>query len=222
LVWATLIKADGALGAIGWSTLASREYAMRRFTWGLVFVAAVGIVFVFALEVIKPLPSTRDLDADLAEVRQEIHNVQIDAERYEAGLIKAMIELRIQMLRQTEAMLNQKRAAWLRRINLNYAVNGSEIAPVSNQELHEIIEEIQQAERKADQSSAETDRFSGGLVQAMARVTAETDRLSISQLRMKFYSAKYGFPIFAPTLQRGPAEQAKEKPGIIVKDKDAL
>jgi hypothetical protein len=55
----------------------------------------------------------------------------------------------------------------------------------------------------------------------MAWVTAETNRLSVAQLRLKFYSAKYGLPIFAPNPLQGP-ERAKETPGTVVKDKEAL
>jgi hypothetical protein len=50
-------------------------------------------------------------------------------------------------------------------------------------------------------------------------MTAETERMSIAQLRLKFYSAKYGLPIFSGTVERN---QEPSAPGRIVKDKNAF
>jgi hypothetical protein len=62
-------------------------------------------------------------------------------------------------------------------------------------------------------------QYSGGLIQGIALMTAETDRMSVAQLRLKFYSAKYGVPVFSGALEQKPKPSA---PGRIVGDKNAF
>jgi hypothetical protein len=50
---------------------------------------------------------------------------------------------------------------------------------------------------------------------------AETDDIAVSQLRLKFYSAKHGFPIL-PTLPVDRSNDTAAPIGKIVRDKDAL
>jgi hypothetical protein len=187
--------------------------------------ALVGLIVVLlallAWALVDAPPNTRELDADLTQVRNDIKQATADDSKYAAGMIKAMIELRLQILKQTEAMLVQRKASLLRRIAMSYSVDGHESVRASNSDLNEIIADLEQAERKLQQSSANAQRFSGGLAQAMALVTVETDQLSVSQLRLKFYAAKHGLPFLVPTTS--PEKSIPPpKSGTVVKDRDAL
>jgi hypothetical protein len=181
------------------------------------------IVFLSMLLVwilLMPVPTTQELDADLEQVRSEIQKASAEADKYAPSLMKSLIELRHQTLKNTEAMLLQKRDSLLRRISLSYRIDGKELVPANDKELNDIKEEIEQAERKLAQSKKNAEQYSGGLIQVMALMTVETDQLSVSQLRLKFYSAKHGLPFFFPGADA--AAKPASPPGQVVKDRDAL
>lgn len=191
---------------------------MRRAMTTLMLGVIGMLSFLLAWVLLTPVPTTEELDADLKQVRTEIKEASSEAEKYAPSLMKSLIEVRRQTLANTEAMLSQKRASVLRRISLSYRIDGQELAPASDKELKEIIEEIEQAENKVTQSKKHAELYSGGLVQALALMSVETDQLSVSQLRLKFYSAKYGLPI----LRLPNEKKGGEPPGHVVRDKDAL
>lgn len=147
--------------------------------------------------------------------------MQEESEKYGQGLLRSLIEVRLAIARNTLAMLDQKRASFVRRITLDYRLDGRPVHDASDQELNMILEELSQAEKKAAASKLEAARYSGGLAQAMSLLKAETDELSVSQLRLKFYSAKHGIPMPLPTLTENSSKPTLP-PGKVVKDRDAL
>ena len=118
-------------------------------------------------------PSTAALDADLAEVRAQLKAVDDEDAKLAGGLIKVMVGLQREVLRTTEAMLAQKRAALIRRIDLRYTVDGSPLVPVSEEKLRGIAADLEKAESELAKSEEQAARYSGGLVQIMALMTVE-------------------------------------------------
>lgn len=59
-------------------------------------------------------PSTAALDTDLTEVRAQLKAVDDEDAKLAGGLIKVMVGLQREVLRTTQAMLLQKRAALIR------------------------------------------------------------------------------------------------------------
>jgi hypothetical protein len=190
------------------------RHAMTTLMLGVIAVLSVLLAWVL----LTPVPTTEELDADLKQVRTEIKQASSEADKYAPSLMKSLIELRRYTLANTEAMLSQKRASVLRRIILSYRFDGQQLTPASGKELMEIIGEIEQAESKVAQAKKHAEQYSGGLVQALALMSVETDQISVSQLRLKFYAAKYGLPIFSLPNEK----KVGEPPGQIVRDKDAL
>ena len=129
-----------------------------------------------------------------------------------------MIQLRLNTLLNTEALLAQKLTALLRRVRLSYVIDGHATPAASDSELNAILQEIEEAEANLEKSTLNVEKYSGGLVQVMALMTVETNRMSIAQLRLKFYSAKYGLPLLNVQADKKPIEA----PGRVVKDRDAL
>jgi hypothetical protein len=190
-----------------------------RTTLLLGVIALLSVLLIWIL--FTPVPTTQEIDADLEQVRSEIKQASAEGEKYSPSLMKSLIEVRRQTLQNTEAMLSQKKASVLRRISLSYKIDGAQLLPVSDKELNDINEEIVQAERKLALSIKNAQQYSGGLVQVMALMTVETDQLSVSQLRLKFYSAKHGLPVLFPGADAA-AKQPEPVPGRVVKDRDAL
>jgi hypothetical protein len=167
-------------------------------------------------------PSTEALDADLAEVRAQIKAADEEDSKYEGGVIKALISIRREILQTSEAMLTQKRASFLRRIELEYVIDGKATRPAGDERLKEIAHDIDKANSTLSKDLAEASRYSGGVIQAMSLMAVATDHLTVAQLNLAYFGAKYGMalPILA---QRGaPGTPEKPAPGVIVRDKDAL
>ncbi len=167
----------------------------------------------------EPATSTFEIDRDITVVNAEIRATEEESAKYSGGVIKVLIDLRTTMLRNTVAMLDQKRTSLVRRISLNYTIDRRSIKEASDRELEDIIEEIGQAERKVAAAKNEAAQYTGGLLQSMALLKAGTEELSVSQLRLKFYSAKYGMALPVPPLD---AKTPTKTPGQIVKDREAL
>jgi hypothetical protein len=189
--------------------------------WSILLLVTVVIqTMLLAWLFLVPVPTTEELDSDLDQVRNQIKQASMESEKYASGLLKSFIELRRETLQNTQAMLEQKKTSLVRRINLDFLINGRELHPATDEELHDISDEIRDAEQKLAQSQKNAAQYAGGLVQAMAMMTVETDQLALSQLRLKYYAAKYGLPTFLPqpdTLTKEPSPA-----GTVVKDRDAL
>ncbi|NOJ41569.1 hypothetical protein [Bradyrhizobium australiense] len=188
-------------------------------TISIVVIVILSVLLAVILQ--DPQISTVEIDRDRAILSAEISAIQTESAKYESGLIKSLIEVRLAITRNTLAMLDQKRTAFIRRVSLNYRLDSQPVHEASDQELKLIVDDLSQAERKANASKQEAARYSGGLLQAVALMKAETDEISVSQLRLKFYSAKHGIPIPLPNLSDN-VKTPTQPPGKIVKDREAL
>jgi len=178
---------------------------------------AVGLVL-FA----RSDPSTAELDRDIAAIRAELDSAAKEGEKYSSGLIKSLIDVRVETLRTNEAMLLAKKASFLRRIDLLYIVNGRASERVSEAGLKNMQEDIFEVRKRVAEAELKAQAYTGGLAQAMALATTETERLALAQLYLAYYSYKYG--IFTSNLG-SPASTGDLNPvppGNIVKEKDAL
>jgi flagellar biosynthesis/type III secretory pathway chaperone len=190
---------------------------LTRLMIGVIVLQTILLIWFLATSI----PTTPELDADLDQVRDQIKQASIESDKYAPSAMKSLLEVRKQTLLNTEAMLSQKRASIIRRISLSFEIDGTQLHPAGEKELNDIKEEIGQAEKKLAQSVKNASQYTGGLVQAMALMTVGTNELAISQLRLKFYSAKYGLPLFFPQMD-AVTKQPTQVPGVVVKDRDAL
>src|SRR5215207_7077983 len=94
--------------------------AMRGLLIALVILIAVAEAVMIAAFTQRSQVSTLEIDRDRATIQAQIDASQTDAAKYEGGAIKVLIELRLATLQHTLAMLDQKRASWLRLIPVGY------------------------------------------------------------------------------------------------------
>lgn len=162
-------------------------------------------------------PSTADLDQDLVNIANEISTAEAQKARYDGGVITSLIDVRIETLKVTAAMLEQKRLSFLRRIDLNYTLNGKLHQP-DERRIAAIGADLAAATSERDRLSAEASRYTGGLVQAIALTNAATAELSISQLRLALLSERYGLTWIRISEGRSATPMGQET----VEDGDAL
>lgn len=195
---------------------------MGRFALASVAVAAVFAGSAALFFVAHTQPSTAELDSDLAVIRSKVQAAETEASRYEGGVIKNFVELRREIDRISEAMLVQKRSSLLRRVDLRFSVNGSPLSPATGERLAEITTDISRAKSKLAEDEENAGKYSGGLLQVTALMTAAADRLTLAQLDLAYYSAKYGFALPIDFARAAGAQQPAKPPGSVTKDKDAL
>jgi hypothetical protein len=194
---------------------------MRRLLFTFVFLVAIGEAALIAAFIQRSQVSTFEIDRDRATISAQISEAESESAKFEGGAIKVMIEMRIAVLKNTTAMLDQKRASLVRLVALNYTVDGSTLHEANDKELNDILEELAASERSVADAKQEAAKYTGGLVQVMALVKAATEEVTASSLRLKFYAAKYGIPIHIPSVEATKAP-APKSPGTVVKDREAL
>ncbi|WP_431271800.1 hypothetical protein [Dankookia sp. P2] len=187
---------------------------------GIIVAAAAAAGLAAGTAINTSGPSTASLDADLTAVRTEIAAAEADASKL-GGVLAVQANLRLRVLRSTEAMLDQKRLSFLRGIQLVYRDDapGQSISPDAGPRI-----EREMAAAAADLASAEAEaaRYSGGLILSMIMLRAETAKVTLATLRQQRAFSRYGIPL--PTLSSGSGRGAEppRAPGIAATDRDAL
>ena len=139
------------------------------------------------------------LKNEIAGLEQTIVKARAESGQYSGGLIKALLDSRIQILENTKAMLEQRLAAGNYGVKISYKVDGKEYIPPANKA--EIIKNLESEALQVSQELAnakkEADKYSGGLVQAMALSTVATIQQQLAMLDMKHCALIYDIPLFA-------------------------
>ncbi|MBK1795474.1 hypothetical protein JHL21_13305 [Devosia sp. WQ 349] len=191
-----------------------------KFVISVAIACAIVLITLFVgLDRLSSDPSTEQVNADLAAVHSEIARAEADRTAVSGGAIENLFTARIEILRTTAAMLEQKRSSMLRRIDLAYTVDGERAAP-NSEAVASIEREIKVASAERDRMQAEAARYSGGLIQTMALLNAATTEVSIAQLNQARLAEQYGF-YFRFSVE--PAEpQQPIGQSIVDNDGDAL
>ena len=139
----------------------------------------------------------------VASIRTEIENLdkeiltaEKENEKYTGGLVKALINSQTETLKQTRAMLRQRKDSWLYGININYTVDGKPFVLPDGAKalLPDIEREIAENKEKITSQQAVADQYSGGLVQALSISTLETMRQTQAMLEQRRLAIKYELP----------------------------
>lgn len=167
---------------------------MRQIKVTLTLLVLIPLVFISC----SSIPSTTEIDKDIESISSEIKQAREESNKYESGLVKVFIEIRIQVLENTKAMLLQKRTGLSRFINIKYLVDGKSFdKPANSQELiKQIDEDISQYQTKLMEAEKENEQYEGGLVKSFALLRIETTKATLAMLESQKLSLKYGFPIY--------------------------
>lgn len=168
-------------------------------------------------------PSTADLDKDIGSVANELKLARAQRDLFNGGLLGIETNLWVSTLESTNAMLERKRASLLRGIQL-FHEDGRGLQPTNEGQFADIDGQIAKALREANASEAEAARYTGGLIQSMALVSAATSRSSVALLEQQRIVLRYDIGIPDPVRHSGSAETLP-KPAQVGKptsDTDAL
>lgn len=177
------------------------------------FSLCLWIVFVTACGA-QPSPEelaiAEELKGELESVRAEIAAADEKNAALAGGLVKALVETRLEILKTTEALLQQRIHAIEGGAKVEITVGGSDPDP----DLAEALEaEIAEQKEELEEARKEAARYSGGLVAAMKSATVATAEQTLAMLTQRYLSAKYGLPGTLPqSMSVGAQSEAASLP----------
>lgn len=129
------------------------------------------------------------LRTEQLDVRKEIDTVEVEAANYSGGLILSLLSVRLEILKTTDALISQRIVALESGAPVNLVIP---ITEIDEKRASELSEQIVAARKEIVAAQAEADRYSGGLIQAVALSTVATMGQSIAMLEQERLVAKYG------------------------------
>lgn len=150
------------------------------------------------------------LREEIKNVRAQIGEAESESARYTGGLVKALIDSRLQTLRQTLAMLEQRDKAWTFGLHLRYTVDGKpfSLPPGMQAQLPEVERELRDIASQIESQQQEVSRYSGGLVHAMGLSTLATMKQTEAMLNQRRLAIRFELPQYlAFNRQESPAAQ---------------
>ena len=133
-----------------------------------------------------------DLAAELTQVEAEITEAAAQDTALAGGLLKALIAVRLEVLRTTRVLLRQRIFAEEGGAPLSVRIPAS--AP-DDRAAGFLAAEVEAQQRTVEAARADAARFAGGLVHALKLSTVATQEQSLSMLRQRYLIAKYGLAL---------------------------
>jgi hypothetical protein len=135
------------------------------------------------------------LKDDLSRVNKEIDQATQEDAKYTGGLIKSLIAVRLEILKTNAALIEQRIHALEGGARENVVTN---VSKPDQARADELLTEIEAQQKKVAEARREADRYSGGLVKALAESAAATATNSLAMLEQQYFIAKYGLAM--PTM----------------------
>lgn len=173
-------------------------------------------VFAFLLLALFPMETVlaNEIDAegmirDLGQVREEIQEAESDLGRHDGGVIKAIIQERLEILRLTEALLEQRALAAQTGVPVDFSLSASE---PNARRADDLLAEIANVRDDRDRLRGEVRNYAGSLAQSLAFLTLATKQQTLAILEQGYLIAKYGLPV--------PSASYDNAPDAVQKDSD--
>ena len=147
------------------------------------------------------------LEGELTQVQVGIEAAEQDHQSYSGGLVKSLIAVRLEILRTNQALIQQRIHALESGAGIDIVVTASKPDPELAARL---LQEIESQRAKVTKAAQEANRYSGGLVQAMALSALATARNTLAMLEQRYFSAEYGLAI--PAVSAPPAGSGNAVP----------
>lgn len=179
------------------------------------FIVYCIVLTLFFIQGCGKIPSTKELDDDIKILNTQLEKAVKESNQYAGGLIKTLIDLRIQILNNSKAMLEQKKRGLNRFVRIKYTVDGKIYKRSADyeKEIEGITKEIEEISAKIEEIQDESDRYTGGLIKAMLESNIATTKNTIAFLEQKKLSLKYEIPIYlAPSFTEREEIESTRKP----------
>ncbi len=148
------------------------------------------------------------LRAEIENVKQRVTESESEDQKYAGGLIKSQIQLRIAVLKTTEALLLQKVAILSTGAKQIFEANvhKPDVAVAAAIEA-----DIAALKNRIELARIEADKYTGGLIKATRESTIATMEGTLANLEQRGLAAKYGLPTM-PASVATSNQQSAAKP----------
>ena len=157
------------------------------------------------------------LRSERTSLKSDIVAAETEAAKYSGGLLSALIKTRIEVLKTSDALIQQR----IHAIESGAPVSlQTSVSAADPQRSDQLLAEIQNHEAELERAKAEASKYSGGLVHAMALSTVATKAQTIAMLKHAQLTAKYGLgpatlssppDLGAPSPQFTSADRGKDR-----------
>lgn len=129
------------------------------------------------------------LKTEQQTVAQEITNAEAESGQYSGGLLKGLIDMRLEVLRTNKALIDQR----IHAIEARAPVTQQVISYAPDTALvTELEQTIANASEELKTARAEAALYSGGLIQALKLSAVATQEQTLAMLNQRLLVARYG------------------------------
>lgn len=172
---------------------------------------------VFLLFGCSNVPSTEEIDSDLKTVETKLKDAQKTVQEYAGGLLAVLANVRLQTLKATKSMLEQKKNGYRRYIPLSYSIDGKEYSPPQNKDvlLQELNDDLKNLQRDLSKAEEESAKYGGGLLGVLSLSQVATIENSIAFLNQRRLLLKHDIPYYdiVPAPSTNGETEFKPTPG---------
>ncbi len=145
-----------------------------------------------------------ELRSELNAIKKEISEAEAKDASLAGGLVKALVGARIETLKTTEALIQQRIYALEAGAKITVETKGTQANP---EEAAKLEKEIQTQEAQLRSAQEEAAQYSGGLVQALKLSAIATHEQTLAMLRQRYLIAKFGLAM--PKYSTVPSQESK-------------
>lgn len=131
-----------------------------------------------------------DMKRDIGRIQQQLAEAKTEDDKLAGGLVKAQIALRMEIMRNTVALLEYR----IKALETGAKFVPVEVAsqPPDPVVVESIERDIAATKDKITASKAQSDRYTGGLIKAQIDSTTATQEGTLAMLEQRQLMAKYG------------------------------
>lgn len=145
----------------------------------------------------EQLAEIESLKQEMTIVNKSIALAEVEDQKYSGGLIKAQIQSRIETMKMTLALLEQKARALETGAKMTIVIPTTKSDPALAATLEG---EITSQKLKIEQARIEADKYTGGLIKATKENTIATMESTLALIEHRALTAKYGLGMAQPAV----------------------
>jgi len=163
----------------------------------------------------QAIAKIEELKQELAKTKTSVDEAQKKDSEYAGGLIKALIGVRIEILKTNEALIQQRIQALESGAPIKTQIYGT---TPNEQRAAALEQEIQAKRIELAEAKKEMERYSGGLILAMKASAAATIENTIALMEQERLFAKYGLSYKTANSKNdvSPSPQAQPKQNAVL------
>ncbi len=157
-----------------------------------------------------------ELNEELSKISDEIDNSQKELENYSGGLIKTLIEVKVETLKINQALITQRISA----IESDSPIKVETIITQPNAELaQDIFNDMNELKKEIKFHQDEADQYEDGLIKITHLLNVVQKEQAYTALQLQYYTVKYGLSTL-PTVEYQSKTKIKESdPSVPIEDK---